>query len=161
MSQRTLWEEGTKPGRQVATLAAAASLLAVLVNVLVGGEITLVFDIAFVAICIGTALAVAPRDFFVAGVLPPLLMFGSFLILAMIRRDAIAERGDGLIQAVISGLAHHAGALIAGYGITLVILALRQMAAHKRLPAQARQRRRTDVHPHGAPEPGLAEPQRS
>jgi hypothetical protein len=30
---------------------------------------------------------------------------------------------------VVSGLAHHAGALVAGYGLTLAVLALRQVAA--------------------------------
>ncbi len=142
VSQRTLWEEGRKPGRQVLSLAAGAMLLVVLTELLLGREITFVFDLGFVAICIAAALAVRPRDFFLVGVLPPLLMLATFTGLAVLAPGAIAENGDGLIQAVISGLAHHAGALVVGYGITLVFLALRQMASQQRLPAQAAQQRR-------------------
>jgi len=142
VSQRTLWEQGTRPGRQVATLTAGATLVIVLGHLLVASELTLVFDVTFVTFCVAAAFTVRPREFFVVGVLPPLLMLGAMLTLALLGRDAIAETGDGLIQAVVSGLAHHAGALVAGYGLTLVILALRQVAMHQRLPAQAAERRR-------------------
>jgi len=142
VSQRTLWEQGTKPGRQVATLASAATLVVVLGHLLLTRQLNIAFDISFVAICVAAALSVRPREFFVVGVLPPLLMLGAMLTAALLAREAIAETGDGLIQAVVSGLAHQAGALVAGYGLTLVILALRQMAAQQRLPAQAAQRRR-------------------
>jgi len=142
VSQRTLWEQGTRPGRQVATLASAAVLVIVIGNIVLTPRLNLAFDIAFVAICVAAALLVRPREFFVVGVLPPLLMLVAVLTVAVVARDAVAETGDGLIQAVVSGLAHHAGALVTGYGLTLVILALRQMAIHQRLPAQAAQRRR-------------------
>ena len=155
VSQRTLWEEGTRPSRQVVTLAAGAALLAVLVNTMLSSELNLLFDVAFVAICVAAALAVRPNDFFAVGVLPPLLMFATLLVLAMVAPAAAAEAHDGLIQAVVSGLAHHAGALVIGYGLTLAILAMRQMASQKRLPAQARERRRPVVS-----DPGLAEAQR-
>ena len=125
---RTLWEEGRQPGRQVVTLAAVAVLVVVVLDLLLTGEATLFFDLAFVATCVAAALSVRPRDFFAVGVLPPLLMLGTVLILAIVARGAIAEEVDGLIQAVVSGLAHHAGGLTAGYGLTLAILALRQLA---------------------------------
>ena len=156
VSQRTLWEEGTNTSRQVATLASGAALLVVLANILLSGEITMFFDIAFVVICVASALAVRPHDFFAIGVLPPLLMFGTVAILALVAPGMAAESRDGLIQAVVSGLAHHAGALVVGYGLTLVTLALRQMASQKRLPAQTRERRRLAVPPEG-----LAEAHRS
>ena len=38
----------------------------------------------------------------------------------------MADPGDGFLQAVVSGLAHHAGSLVVGYALTLAILALRQ-----------------------------------
>lgn len=125
---RTLWEQGRKPGRQVATLSALTALLVVLVDLLLSDELSLFFDLAFVAVCVAAALTVRPRDFFMVGVLPPLLMFGTVLALALVSRGAIADEVDGLIQAVVSGLAHHAGALAAGYGLALGILALRQVA---------------------------------
>jgi hypothetical protein len=125
---RTLWEEGRQPGRLVANAAGLLVLLVVLVDVLVSRDLTLAFDIAFVLICVAAALAVHPRDFFVIGVFPPLLMAGTVAVLAVAFRGAVADEGDGFLQAVVSGLAHHAGALVAGYGLTLCLLALRQVA---------------------------------
>lgn len=113
----------------MATLSALAAILVVMVDLMLSDQLSLFFDLAFVGLCVAAALAVRPRDFFVVGVLPPLLMFGTVLVLALVSRSSIADEVDGLIQAVVSGLAHHAGALVAGYGLALGILALRQVAA--------------------------------
>jgi len=125
---RTLWEEGRQPGRGVATLAVLAAIAVVVIDLILTSRISLVFDLGFIAICLAAALSVRPRDFFVVGVMPPLLMLTTILVLASVAPGAVAQPVDGLIQAVVSGLAHHAGGLIAGYGLTLVILALRQLA---------------------------------
>jgi hypothetical protein len=125
---RTLWEEGRKPGRLVTHAAGLLVLLVVLVDLALFRGLTGVFDIAFVLICVATALAVRPKDFFVIGVFPPLLMAGTIALLALVFRDSVADRGDGFLQAVVSGLAHHSGYLVVGYGLTLCILALRQVA---------------------------------
>jgi hypothetical protein len=103
-------------------------LLVVLVDLLAFRGLTLLFDVAFVLICIAAALAVRPKDFFVIGVFPPLLMLGTVVVLAVIWRATVADRTDGLLQAVVSGLAHHSGSLVVGYVLTLVLLALRQVA---------------------------------
>lgn len=128
----TLWEEGRQPGRQVVLVAAVTALAVVGLDLALTGAITLLFDVAFVLICLAAVLSVRPRDFFGVGVLPPLLMLSTVLILAVAARGAIADPGDGLIQAVVSGLAHHAGALVVGYGLTLGILAVRQVVASNR-----------------------------
>jgi len=128
VSRRTLWEEGRQPGRQVVGLAVVACVVAVGLDVLLSDRLGLFFDLVFVLVCVAAGLAVRPRDFFMVGVLPPLLMFGTVLVLAMADRGAVAEEIDGPIQAVVSGLAHHAGSLVAGYALTLAILALRQVA---------------------------------
>jgi hypothetical protein len=125
---RTLWEEGRHAGRLVVTVSVLTMLAVVALNLLFSGKITWFYDLAFVAMCVGAALAVRPRDFFVIGVYPPLLMFCTVAILALIDRRTVADEVDPLVQAVVSGLAHHAGALVAGYGLTLGILALRQVA---------------------------------
>ena len=44
----------------------------------------MLFDVAFVLVCVAAALAVRPRDFFVIGVLPPLLMAGTVAVLALL-----------------------------------------------------------------------------
>jgi hypothetical protein len=125
---RTLWEEGRTPGRLVADAAGVLVLLVVLVDLLAFRGLTLLFDVAFVLVCVAAALAVRPKDFFVIGVLPPLLMLGTVAVLALTFRGVVADKADGLLQAVVSGLAHHSGALVVGYVLTLGLLALRQVA---------------------------------
>ena len=126
--QRTLWEEGRKPGPLVVLGAVLVILLVVLLDLLAFRDLTVLSDIGFVLVCAAAALAVRPREFFVVGVLPPLLMAAIVALLAFLARDAVAEPADGLGQALVSGLAHHAGALVVGYGLTLALLALRQVA---------------------------------
>jgi uncharacterized protein DUF6542 len=103
-------------------------LLVVLVDVATFGALTLLFDIAFVLVCAAAALTVRPREFFVIGVYPPLLMAGTFAVLSGVSRAAIGDPTDGFLQAVVTGLAHHAGALVIGYALTLALLAIRQVA---------------------------------
>lgn len=108
--------------------ACVATVLAVAVDVLLTDRLSLLFDLAFVLTCVASTLVVRPRDFFVVGVFPPLLMFGTVLALAFVLRSAVADPVDGPVQSVVSGLAHHAGGLIAGHALTLGILALRRLA---------------------------------
>lgn len=125
---RTLWEEGRRPGRQVITLSTLAALAAAGANVELSGELSLVFDVAFAVICVAAALAVRPRDFYAVAVLPPLLILATLILVAGFVRSAVADDTDSLVQAVVSGLAHHAGALVTGYALALAVLALRQVA---------------------------------
>lgn len=103
-------------------------LFAVLLDLRVFSDLTLLFDIAFVLVCTAAALAVRPRDFFLVGVFPPLLMAGTIAVLALVSRGSVADPSDGFVQTLVSGLAHHAGALVVGYGLTLAVLSLRQVA---------------------------------
>ncbi len=130
--RRTLWEEGTHPGPLVIRAAILALLAVTLLSLLVGNRIGIVFDIAFVLICVGAALWVHPKDFFSIGVLPPLLLGVAVTALAIVDRVAVAKPHDPLVQAVVSGLAHHSLALAIGYTLTLLILALRQVALRNR-----------------------------
>ncbi|MEO6511934.1 MAG: DUF6542 domain-containing protein [Nocardioides sp.] len=126
---RAVWDEGSEPGRSVVALGTAVALSAVVVNVAMVGRVSLFFDLWFVLICFGLALLVRPRDFFTVGVLPPLIMLGAFALLALGHPEAIARSQDGLVQAVVSGLAHHSVALIVGYALCLATLLARQRAA--------------------------------
>ncbi len=103
-------------------------LLVVLLDLRVFDDLTLLFNTAFVLVCVAAALAVRPRDFFMVGVFPPLLMGGTIAVLAVASRGSVADPHDGFLQTLVSGLAHHAGALVAGYALTLAVLALRQVA---------------------------------
>jgi hypothetical protein len=123
---RTLWEEGHEPGRQVVALGAALALTIVVLDVALVGRVSLFYDLCFVVLCIALALKVRPTDFFTVGVLPPLIMVGVFALLGLTRPAVIADPGDGVVQAVVSGLSHHSGALVAGYLLCLATLAVRQ-----------------------------------
>ena len=71
------------------------------------GRLGLFFDLCFVLVCLAAALLVRPRDFFTVGVLPPLLMLGTIVLVGAQRPEAIAHAARRLVQAVVTGLAHH------------------------------------------------------
>lgn len=125
MSAPTIWEEGHLSGDRVTRLAILACLLAVGVDVLITRDLSMIFDLAFVLICVGMALGVRQTDFFRIGVLPPILLIGVCCLLALVMRTTIADKGDGFVQAVVAGLAHHGVALFVGYFMALAVLAVR------------------------------------
>jgi putative copper export protein len=135
---RTLWEEGHEPGRQVVALGLALSLTVAVLDVGFGGRVGLAFDVAFVAVCLAVALLVRPEDFFTAGVLPPLIMLTVFVLVGISHRVAITPSDQGLAQAVITGLAHHAVALGVGYAGCLVCLVIRDQVLRSRKKPVAR-----------------------
>jgi hypothetical protein len=120
--------DGDTRGSEVVALATALTLTAATVDIALAGRLGLFFDICFVTICLAAALMVRPRDFFTVGVLPPLLLLGTMVLVALNGAQVIAARHDSVIQAVITGLAHHAIALFVGYTASLVTLVLRQRA---------------------------------
>lgn len=124
----TLWTKGHHPGRLVLRATSLLLLLAVGLNHLVTGRLGLFFDLVLVASCVLVALWVRPRDFFMVGVYPPIALGVVVVALAFADPAAVARASDPAGQAVVSGLAHHAVALVLGYGLTLGILALRQVA---------------------------------
>lgn len=143
---RTLWEQGAEPGRQVVALGVAATLTAVALDVWLGGDLGLFFDLCFVATCVALALVVRPRDFFTVGVLPPLLMLGVLVLVEATRPAVLGEARDGAVQSVVTGLAHHAGALVVGYLFCLAVLAVRH-----RFVARGRERQAANLS--GSPAP--------
>lgn len=130
---RTLWEEGTEPGRQVVVLGVAVSLTAAVIDLAVAEGLSLFFDLVFVVLCVALALAVRPQDFFTIGVLPPLLMLGVFWVLGLLTPGSVADSSDSTFQALLTGLAHHSTALMVGYALSLAVLAQRQRVRTQRL----------------------------
>ena len=125
---RPLWD-GDKRGSEVVALTTALTLTSAAAEITLASRLGLFFDVCFVAICLLAALMVRPRDFFTVGVLPPLLMLGTVLLVALNGAQVIAARHDSVLQAVITGLAHHSVALFVGYAGCLATLVLRQRAA--------------------------------
>ena len=142
---RAVWDEGREPGRAVVALGVAVALTVIVVNVAMVGRVSMFFDLWFVLLCLGLALLVRPRDFFTVGVLPPLLMVGAFVLIGAARPDVVADASDGVIQAVVSGLSHHAGALIVGYALCLGVLAIRHRVLRHRVLDQGAQASRTQA----------------
>ena len=54
-------------------------------------------------------------------------------VAAVVNPGWVARGSDGRLQAVVSGLAHRATALLAAYLLTLAVLAIRQHVRRKRL----------------------------
>ena len=113
------WEVGREPGRSVVALGVAVTLTAVSIDVLLVGRLTLFFDLCFMVLCLGLAALVRRQDFFLVALLPPVLMTTVFTFIALVARDALADRRDSVLQAVVSGVATHGLALFVGYALCL------------------------------------------
>jgi hypothetical protein len=125
VSAPTLWEEGHLSGSRVVRLAVLAALVVLAVDLLLGPELSLLFDLGFVVLCVAAALAVRPADFFAVAVLPPLLLLGLVLFCAVVEPGWVALPADNVVQAVVTGLAHRAGGLAAAYALVLAVLVIR------------------------------------
>ena len=77
---RTLWEEGRTPGYQLVALASVVGLSLAFLDLVLTDRVGTLFDVCFVALCLGLALAVRPSDFFTVAVLPPPLMVALFVV---------------------------------------------------------------------------------
>ena len=113
-------------GSRVTRLAVLLGLVLAALDLAVSRHLTAAFDIGFVLLCVLVALAVRPADFSRVAVLPPLLLLGLVAAVAVAHRDWVADATDSLVQAVVSGLAHRANALLLAYVLTLGVLAMRQ-----------------------------------
>ncbi|MGI8434372.1 MAG: DUF6542 domain-containing protein [Nocardioidaceae bacterium] len=119
------------PGRGTIVLALLAAALIALADVALTSALTFFFDLWFVVICLVASMAVSRRDLFTAGVLPPLLLGAVMAVIAVAQPEALAGTG-AVSQAFFGGLAAHAGALVAGYAIALVVTAARMSAPRLR-----------------------------
>ena len=124
----TLWVQGDHPGRLVLRATTLLLLVVVGLNLLTTGSLGLGFDLVFVLVCALSALWVRPRDFFMIGVFPPIFLGAVVVVLGIADPGAVARASDNAGQAVVSGLAHQAQTLVIGYGLTLAVIALRQVA---------------------------------
>jgi hypothetical protein len=122
------WWDGATRGSEVVALATALTLSVATVEIALTGHLRLFFDACFVTICLISAVMVRAHEFFTVGVLPPLLMSGTMVLVALNGTGVIASRHDSVVQAVVTGLARHSAALFVGYAVCLVVLLLRQRA---------------------------------
>ncbi|HYO34355.1 MAG TPA: DUF6542 domain-containing protein [Nocardioidaceae bacterium] len=115
-------------GRGVVILATVALSATAALNVALAQGFTLFFDLCFVGVCLVAAMAVSHRDLFTTGVLPPLLL-AAVLGGAALINPALFGDVQGAYEALMTGLAQHAPALVAGYAVALATLGGRVGAA--------------------------------
>lgn len=123
----TAWIEEFADGAKGSTVF-AVSVVAVVgcvgVNWMLTGGLSFFFDLSFVVLCLAAAMLVDTRDAFSLCVLPPLAFGVAVAGLSLVDPGALIA--DGAVgQAFLVGLAAHAGALVAGYGLALAALAAR------------------------------------
>ncbi len=123
---RVPWLHRTESERQVVALGVAVTLSAVALDVAMGERLSLFFDLCFITLCLVLASRIAPGGFFTVALLPPPLMIVVFALVGAIMPGAIADPRDGIVQAVVSGLAHHSTALFVGYVLCLLTLEYRR-----------------------------------
>jgi hypothetical protein len=137
---RVPWTHRTESERQIMALGLAAMLSIVAVDFALGGRLSFFFDLCFITLCLVLAARVAPGGFFTVALLPPPLMIVVFALVGVTAPEVIADPRDGVVQAVVTGLAHHSGALFAGYALCLATLEYRRRLAAVvpvRVPATA------------------------
>lgn len=112
---------------RVSVLAHAAAVLVTMaaLDITLTGRVGLFYDLVFVTACLAVA-ATAGRDVFpTVAVAPPVAMLVLCLVLGAVAPGTVADAGDGVLQATVTGLANHAVALTAGYAVALGTILVR------------------------------------
>jgi len=89
------------------------------------GRLSQFFDLCFVLACIVAALAVRRSGLFTVGVVPPLVMVVVLSVFAVVDPATLTAQHLAFISTLLTGLAHHAAALVAGHASALTILVAR------------------------------------
>ena len=114
------------PGRGVIVLSSLCTLAIAALDVAMTGGLSLFFSLSFILVALLAALAVRQADLFTAGVLPPLLLGFILAVCALARPGALVASGATAFgQVWVSGLAHHAGALVSAHAAALLAVGLR------------------------------------
>ncbi len=120
-----VWTRGEESARSLLALGLAISLTAVVLEVLLTGDLGWLFGLGFIAACGLIAWRVRPGEFSNAAAWPAVIMLITVLLLALTSRAVIARAHDSLVQAVVTGVAQHSFAFAGGYVICLAILGWR------------------------------------
>lgn len=109
-------------GRALVILTLLATMSLALLDRAWTGRLSQFFDLSFVLVCIVAALAVRRTGLFTVGVLPPLVLAAVIAVLAAVDPATLTAQHVGFVSTLLTGLAHHAAALVAGHGAALAIL---------------------------------------
>lgn len=99
---------------------------------LIDGRLGLLFSLGFVLVVITLPLAIDVRELFPAGVLPPLLLLGTLLLVCVLRPAGAAVDGiaddAALITRYIGAVVDHGLTLVIGHGLALGVIVWRILA---------------------------------
>lgn len=113
------------PGRAVVFLALLSTASLALLDRSWTGRLSQFFDLCFVLVCIVAALAVRRSGLFTVGVTPPLVLVTVLSAFTIVDPATLTAEHLAFISTLLTGLAHHAAALVAGHGSALAILVAR------------------------------------
>lgn len=119
------------PGRGVILVTALVAGGCAALDFTLTGHLSIFFDLCFVVIGLVSAMAVRRQDLFTAGVLPP-IVFALVIATVAVTAPATLAPDGGLSKAFMTGLAEHAAALVAGYGIALLTVGGRVLSSRQR-----------------------------
>lgn len=114
---------------RAAVLCSILTLAAVTGLDLLDGTIGAAFDVAFVLVVLTAATAVQARGLFTVGVLPPFLMIGALLTLALTVPDALVVDGlpdsAGVFGRTLGATISHGVVLLVGHALAIGAIVLR------------------------------------
>ena len=135
----TMEQTALRPGQKLAandltvrgTLVAAVAAMAVvtLLDLSIDGRLGFLFSLGFVLIVITLPLAIDVRELCPAGVLPPVLLLGTLLVICLGRPEAIDVAGmqadAGLVARYIAAVIDHGLTLVVGHGLAIAVIVWR------------------------------------
>ena len=99
---------------------------------LANGQLGFPFSLGFVLIVVTLPLAIDVRELFPAGVLPPLLLLGTLLVVCIIRPEAISVDGlaadAGLFTRYLASVIDHGLTLAVGHVLAIAVIVWRILA---------------------------------
>lgn len=114
---------------QVVVVGSVAFGLATALSIRLTGDLGFFVGLCFVLVSVTGAMAASIHSLFAPGVLPPLLMIATVVVVANVSPDAIDVAGlsasAGTLQRAIAGLVDQAVALVIGHLLALAVIGLR------------------------------------
>jgi len=116
-------------------VCAAASLAAVTALDLIDGRLGIAFSVGFVLVVLSAAAAVQERGLFTTGILPPVLLAVTLLVVAATAPDSIVIAGlpadTGVLGRTLSSFIDHGVTLFIGHGLAMVMIVGRIVTARR------------------------------
>ena len=120
---------------RAAVVCAVLTLAAVTGLDLIDGQLGLAFSVGFVLVVLSAATAVDERGLFTTGLLPPVLLVGTLLVVSAVAPQAIVIPGlpesAGLFGRTLSATIDHGVTLFIGHGLAMAMIVGRIATARR------------------------------